>query len=242
MSEPTIVTGQFVRIRQTPASAGERLIALCIDYLAIGIYILLFVYLFDQVPLPGSHSKQAAAFAFILLPVLFYSFLCETFNRGQSIGKQLLHLRVVKTDGSTPSIGAYFLRWLLFPLDGPATGGLGIIPVLFTKNHQRFGDLAAGTMVIKENDYRKIHVSLDEFEYIDKNYRPVFPQSANLSLEQIDIIERTLALKGKKREQQIAHLTQKVRQRLSIASPPTDGETFLKTIVQDYRFYALEEL
>ena len=95
-----------------------------------------------------------------------------------------MNIRVVKLDGSTPSIGSYLLRWLLFIVDGPLTSGLGIFVILLTKNNQRLGDLAAGTMVIKEKNYRKIHVSLDEFDYLMKNYRPVYPQSADLSLEQ----------------------------------------------------------
>lgn len=39
MAESTILTGQFVRISQTPASIGERIIALIIDYVLIGFYI-----------------------------------------------------------------------------------------------------------------------------------------------------------------------------------------------------------
>ena len=38
MAESTIITGQFVRISQTPASIGERLMALIIDYFLIGLY------------------------------------------------------------------------------------------------------------------------------------------------------------------------------------------------------------
>ena len=39
MAESTIITGQFVRISQTPASIGERLIALAIDYILLGFYV-----------------------------------------------------------------------------------------------------------------------------------------------------------------------------------------------------------
>ncbi len=39
MAESTIITGQFVRISQTPASIGERLLALAIDYSLIVIYL-----------------------------------------------------------------------------------------------------------------------------------------------------------------------------------------------------------
>ena len=40
MAESTIITGQFVRISQTPASIGELLMAFIIDYFLIGLYIL----------------------------------------------------------------------------------------------------------------------------------------------------------------------------------------------------------
>lgn len=52
----------------------------------------------------------------VYLPVLGYSFLCEMFNHGRSFGKNLMNIRVVKADGSTPGISSYLLRWLLFRL------------------------------------------------------------------------------------------------------------------------------
>ena len=174
MAESTIITGQFVRISQTPASIGERLMALIIDYFLIGLYILSTITLLSKLSLPSGFSL----FFFlcvVYLPILGYSFLCEMFNHGQSFGKKLINIRVVKVDGSTPSIGSYLLRWLLFPIDGPITSGLGLLVILLNKNNQRLGDLAAGTMVIKEKNYRKIHVSLDEFDYLTQNYHPVYP-------------------------------------------------------------------
>lgn len=165
MAESTILTGQFVRISQTPASIGERIIALIIDYVLIGFYIFSTVTVLSKLRLPSDFT-MIFFLAVIYLPVLFYSFLCEMFNYGQSLGKRLMNIRVVKADGSVPGISSYLLRWLLFPIDGPITGGLGLLVALLTKNSQRMGDLAAGTMVIKEKNYRKIHVSLDEFDYL----------------------------------------------------------------------------
>mgnify|MGYP000167534052 FL=1 len=40
MAESTIITGQFVRISQTPASLGERMLALLIDYTFLFIYVV----------------------------------------------------------------------------------------------------------------------------------------------------------------------------------------------------------
>ena len=218
MTESTIITGQFVRISQTPASIGERLMALIIDYFLIGLYILSTATLLSKLSLPSG------------------------FNHGQSFGKKLINIRVVKVDGSTPSIGSYLLRWLLFPIDGPITSGLGLLVVLLNKNNQRLGDLAAGTMVIKEKNYRKIHVSLDEFDYLTQNYHPVYPQSADLSLEQVNVITRTLESGEKDRARRITALAKKVQELLSVTPREGNQEKFLQTILRDYQYYALEEI
>ncbi|GAE85830.1 RDD family protein [Bacteroides reticulotermitis] len=242
MADSTIITGQFVRISQTPASIGERIIALFIDYFLIAIYLICMTTLITKSPI----NQSSAGYLFFLfigyLPVLFYSFLCEMFNRGQSFGKKLMNIRVVKADGSTPSIGSYLLRWLLFLIDGPATGGMGLLVVLLTKNNQRIGDLAAGTMVIKEKNYRKIHVSLDEFNYLTKDYRPTYPQAADLSLEQINVITRTLESGEKERVRRIMLLAQKVEDSLSITARDPNKEKFLQLILRDYQYYALEDI
>ena len=135
MAESTIITGQFVRISQTPASLGERMLALLIDYTFLFIYVvglsLTLAYLNVH-----AFSGFSVFFFFLIIyaPILTYSLLCEIFNRGQSLGKRLLNIRVVKADGSTPSLSSYLLRWLLFPIDLPITGGLGVIFILLTKN------------------------------------------------------------------------------------------------------------
>lgn len=241
MAESTIITGQFVRISQTPASIGERLLALAIDYFLIGLYVISTATLISEMNLPSGFTT-IFFLTIIYLPILLYSFLFEIFNHGQSPGKKILNIRVVKMDGSTPSISAYLLRWLLFPIDVPITGGLGLLVVLLTKNNQRLGDLAAGTMVIKEKNYRKIHVSLDEFDYLTKSYRPIYPQAADLSLEQINVITRTLESSQKDRIRRIMLLAQKVQDSLSITPRNNDQEQFLQTVLRDYQYYAIEEI
>lgn len=241
MAESTIITGQFVRISQTPASIGERLIALIIDYFLIGLYLYSTIALIAKLHLPSGFNLFFFLFI-VYLPILGYSFLCEMFNHGQSFGKRLMNIRVVKLDGSTPSIGSYLLRWLLFIVDGPLTSGLGIFVILLTKNNQRLGDLAAGTMVIKEKNYRKIQVSLDEFDYLTKGYHPSFPSAADLSLEQINVISKALELHHKDRTRHIAQLAPKVRALLSVDQTNINDEKFLQTVVRDYQYYALEEI
>ena len=77
MAESTIITGQFVRISQTPASIGERLMALIIDYFLIGLYILSTITLLSKLSLPSGFSL----FFFlcvVYLPILGYSFQSRT--------------------------------------------------------------------------------------------------------------------------------------------------------------------
>lgn len=241
MAESTIITGQFVRISQTPASIGERLLALIIDYFLITIYVYSTATFLVKLNMP-SGFMLFFYLCIVYLPIILYSFLCEMFNHGQSIGKRLMNIRVVKADGSTPSIGSYLLRWLLFPIDGPITGGFGLFVVLLTKNSQRIGDLAAGTMVIKEKNYRKIHVSLDEFDYLSKGYHPTYPQAADLSLEQVNVITRTLESGEKDRARRIMQLAKKVQELLSVTPREANQEAFLQTMLRDYQYYALEEI
>lgn len=238
MAQSDIITGQYVQIQQTPASVGERIGAQVIDWLIQGAVGFTFFYLMTKL---DDTLSMGVPFPFwlISLLIIIYCPLCEIFNHGQTIGKHLLKMRVVKKDGSTPSLGAYIMRWLLFIVDGPTMSGLGVLVMLLNQDNQRIGDIAAGTMVIKLNSYDKIQVSLDEFNQFSRSYQPVYPQVTDLSLEQIDLITRTLELPDN--DPRIHALAEKVKQLLHISTPlERSDDTFLWRIVKDYQYYALE--
>ncbi len=67
---------------------------------------------------------------------------------GASVGKHLVGLRVVRSDGRTAHIGWNALRTLLLQVDTLCCGILGIVLAATTKGHRRLGDMAAGTFVI----------------------------------------------------------------------------------------------
>lgn len=243
MANTTIITGQYVRINQTPASAGERILARLIDFVIIILYVYATsTYLIKSGFLSLFNNTSLVVFLLaVYLPVYGYSFLFEAFNHGQSIGKKIMNIRVAMVDGSTPTLGSYLLRWLLFLVDFTITGGLGLIFILITKNSQRIGDLAAGTMVIKLNNYKKTQVSLDEYAHLEPNYHPVFPQAGDLSLEQINVIEKALNANEKERDNFIAQLSVKIRGLLGI-NTPMDDEKFLETLIKDYQYYAYVDI
>jgi uncharacterized RDD family membrane protein YckC len=240
MAETKIITSQYVRIDQIPAGIGERIFARILDNLVMVLYLIGLFYLIDYLNLDNINGTFAVVCFFVMfLPVILYSFLWEILNRGRSPGKIVFGMRVVMRDGTTPTIGAYFMRWLLLMVD--AWGWIGIVVILLNKNNQRLGDLAAGTIVIKEKDYHRIHVSLDEFNYLSRNYHPVFPQAENLSLEQVNTINEALMRRDVNRPRRIAMLSVKVKEFLKVM-PSVDDETFLRTLTRDYQYYALEEI
>ncbi len=232
MAEKNIVTGQYVRIRQTPASVGERMLAQVIDWVIQLGYVALWVYI-------GPHFSTLQVILIVILPVLFYCPLCEMFTGGQTVGKWIVKLRVIMADGTLPSFSAFLLRWLLMIADGPTLGCIGVLVMILNRNNQRFGDMAAGTLVVKLQSYSKIQVSLDEYDYLTEGYRPSYPQASDLSLEQIDVITRAL---DSEQPERITQLSQKVQQLLAITRREPSDESFLRRILRDYQYYALEEI
>ena len=236
MAEKSIVTGQYVRIRQTPASVGERMLAQLIDWVIQFAYLTMWWILTTKM---GVELGTLAIILLILLPVFFYCPLCEILSGGQTLGKRLVKLRVIMADGTLPSPAAYLLRWLMMIADGPLLGYIGVLVMILNRNNQRFGDMAAGTLVVKLQSYSKIQVSLDEYDYLTEGYRPSYPQAADLSLEQADIIRRTVESDQPER---ISQLSQKVQQLLGVTRRESEDEFFLRRIIRDYQYYALEEI
>ena len=233
-----MITGQYVNIQPTVASVGDRIFAQILDWIVLLAYLVMVIWI-------GVENHINSNWYFIItigLIPLFYTLLLEIFNQGQSLGKMLMKMQVVKLDGSSPTLGAYLMRWLLFIIDGPMTGYMGLLVIILSRNNQRLGDLAAGTVVIKKQKYKKIQISLDEYDYLAKNYTPRYPQAADLSLEQIEIITRTLSVSQKDFAIRVARLAGKVREKLNIERKETDDAAFLNRIVRDYQYYALEEI
>ena len=83
---------------------------------------------------------------------LYYYFACES-GGGQTIGKRLMRLRVVRADGGHAGMGEIFVRTILRVIDGIALYLVGLVVMLVTgERRQRLGDLAAGTVVVDANE------------------------------------------------------------------------------------------
>lgn len=241
MKTSDIVTSQNVSITQTPAGVGERVLARLIDMAILFIYMITLFRLEPWRWVTSDYNSVANLIAFVVLvaPAMFYSLLCEYFMDGQTLGKRFMRIRVVMVDGAAPTLGAILLRWVFLVVD-MYFYCMGIIFIICTRRNQRLGDLAAGTMVIRNPRKDQMHLSLDEFYYASPDYTPVYPEVQQLSLGQADVISRMLNDRKVYSDEQVHRLVQKVEQLLDIRHHESSDTDFLQTILHDYQYYALQ--
>ncbi len=156
----SIETPELVAIEMPLAGIGSRFIALMVDYLICGAG-LLFLLLVFAVILPGilAFSKISAQWAsaiVILIVFLFqwgYFTLFEAFWNGRTPGKRVARIRVIQRSGRAIGLFESMARNLVRYVDQiPFFYAVGVISMFATKQHQRLGDLAAGTLVVRDRE------------------------------------------------------------------------------------------
>lgn len=115
-----------------------------------------------------------------LLIYFLYHPVLEVLMHGRTPGKRMAGVRIVDTNGRTPSIGALVLRNVFRLVDAlPSLYMVGFTVCLFSKNALRIGDMAAGTLLIKEQ--RTTDKDLDQVSFIATNtdYLPAHLELVN---------------------------------------------------------------
>lgn len=112
-----------------------------------GLLLGLFFALFGRVPELNMPAIEGLSMLYGFSTVLGYYALCEGLG-GTTIGKLLLGLRVVRTDGRPCRVGAALLRAVLRFVDGMLFGLPAVLSMREPFN-QRLGDRAAGTLVVE---------------------------------------------------------------------------------------------
>ena len=143
------VTPEAVRLQADVAGVGSRTIALIVDTFLQGLVLLpvLFVSLGDGLGGPGE-AVVIGIIIFVLLWLYFPAF--EWLWRGQTPGKRFQGIRVVRTDGQPVGLAPVLVRNLIRVVDVTLLPFLAVISMVITRRSQRLGDLAAGTMVVRE--------------------------------------------------------------------------------------------
>jgi uncharacterized RDD family membrane protein YckC len=151
----TISTPEGVDMEITLAGLGSRAIAGLLD-LTIEVFVLLGLLLVFGAFGGDSSGFVVAVFVIGIFLVLFgYFVLFEVLNHGRTPGKMAVGLRVVRTDGGPVGFLPSAVRNLLRLIDGwdlltLILCPIGVIAVVASRDNQRLGDLAAGTVVARE--------------------------------------------------------------------------------------------
>ena len=146
-----LVTGDAVVLDLRPARVPSRMLAIGVDLVLLLGLGLLYGYLLRAVT--GSAARlDAISIAGNLLILFGYPIGCETLSRGRTLGKLVVGLRVVRDDGGAIRFRQALLRGLaLWAVDFAVWTGLcaGLVCAAVNRDGKRFGDLMAGTMVIR---------------------------------------------------------------------------------------------
>ena len=155
-----VETPELVVFSYTIAGVGSRALAAIIDSLICIAAILALALILAFAPrqqrpsAPGVFDAWAAAiFLFAIFCLLWgYYVLFEGLADGQTPGKRLLRLRVVRDGGYSVTFGASAVRNLVRIIDIQPlpTYAVGIIGILFSRSGKRLGDIVAGTIVVRE--------------------------------------------------------------------------------------------
>jgi len=179
MTNQSIIETEEILIIETPervplafalASIGNRFLAVAIDhfiqYFAIFVVAWAFISLlgikdFASEESPAQFFQEMPKWTVVvLIIVLFlifsgYFVLFEWLWNGQTPGKRLLKLRVIREDGRPITLWEALARNLLRIFDAVPgfvlpVYSVGLITIFMNKRDQRIGDMFAGTVVIRE--------------------------------------------------------------------------------------------
>jgi uncharacterized RDD family membrane protein YckC len=154
-----LYTPEAVRVDLPLADVGTRALAALLDLMLLLslVYIVLLLGLAAGGFLAVAGGGDGAAWVFVAALVLYFLVLwgyptgSEVLFRGRTAGKAALGLRVVTVDGAPIRFRHAAIRGLFAFVDFYLLLGIpALVTALCTRRGQRLGDLAAGTVVIRD--------------------------------------------------------------------------------------------
>jgi uncharacterized RDD family membrane protein YckC len=230
MQTISVQTTQNVSIQYSVASLGERIVAYLLDLVIIAVYIVAVAALFINIEL----EVWWMYVVFLLFPYSFYHLAFEIFMNGQSPGKRVMNIQVVRLDGTEPAVGDYVLRWMMSIVDFYIFSAVvAVMTIILNGRGQRLGDIVAGTAVVKLIVQKEITAN-EIFIAPENSYVPVYPQVTQLQSRDIELIQRALEANVEHGNiQPVLMVAEKVKSILGI-NPDLPPAEFLYTVVKDY--------
>jgi uncharacterized RDD family membrane protein YckC len=229
----TIETPEGVSLELTLAGVGSRFASALLDYLiqTIILVALALVLIYGVGVDPGASAFAQALWALGYF-VIFngYDVGFEVLNSGRTPGKALNRVRVVRESGAPVTFATSAVRNVLRVVDIlPGTYLVGMISILVTRRNQRLGDLAAGTLVVRERR------TLPAEPQISPSVQAPAWDTSAIAGEELDTVvaflARRYALDSGARSQIAAELAGRLRPKVGGAVAGEANEMFLERLV-----------
>ncbi len=167
-----------------------------------------------------------------------YFMVLEWLMNGQTPGKRLLHIRVIKQGGYALRLFDTVLRNLLRVIDFlPLFYGVGLTSILFTRDSQRLGDLVAGTLVVyqehvvTESLLPDLAAAVDSEPPLPAEHVAAIPDDL-ISLA-AEFLRSRIELAPRARQEVAAELVNLISEISGLEPRPTEGtESFLAAVVR----------
>ena len=209
-----------------------------VGQMLINLFASAFALLFSALGMEG--RMWAAAIAGLGIAALYNSYfiLLEWLMNGQTPGKRMLHIRVIKQGGYALRFFDTLLRNLLRVVDFlPLFYGVGLTSLLLTRDSQRLGDLVAGTLVVYQEPVQTESLLPDL--PAPEELEPLLPtaQLAAIPDEAIALAGQYLnsrfEMAPRPRQEVAAELVNLIREISGLEPRPTQSiESFLATVVR----------
>lgn len=240
MAKIDVTTTQHVTIQYETAGFLWRFIAWLLDSAVVGVVCLIFVYLFFSFGGDLESGTEVAIFSAILMLIkYFYSLIAEIVTNGQSIGKKIVGITVIKLNGNALDKSDYLIRWAYRAVDfGMSFFSVGTISILMSEKNQRLGDMIANTTVVKMKPDKV--VTLEDLQNLpDKeDYEPKYPQVVRYNDAEM-LALKTLLTRYQQypndRYRELLHITvQKLKEQMGLEAIRIDDVSFLREIISEY--------
>jgi uncharacterized RDD family membrane protein YckC len=167
----SIETPEGIELTLRIAGPIARALAWLMDF---GIRCLLYLILLLTLPHFGNLGIGVLLISFFLIE-WFYPVFFEVYRNGATPGKKAMKIKVLYETGIPINWSASMIRNLLRVIDFlPLFYGFGLITMLINKDFKRIGDLAAGTLVVYEEEILFTNTKLPN---LIANQKPSFPTS-----------------------------------------------------------------
>ncbi len=237
-----VQTAHNVSLTLTPAGLGDRLIAHLLDRCIQGAYALLAVLIGALLTAQGVTLPTWAYLLFVGVPIGIYFPLFEILLDGQTPGKRMRKIRVIRLDGEAPSTGDYLLRWVLGFVDFTlSTGAVAVTAIALTERSQRLGDLAAGTTVVSASPRARLSDTV--FEDVSAPDPLTYPDALRLEDADVRLIRDAISVIRVQgvtvQSKQVAEaVVDIVQSHYGIAPVDQRLYPFLRTLLHDYTILA----